>query len=727
MQRIGLQPSSDQSDGLSPSDLGWLSAEPTDGNPLGIEELPPPSPRKRLRWMGLFAFVLIAMGMAATLTVATIAKEKKSSLLHAEEKRLQQSVVGRVNVLKTWLEGQLSTSRRLTDSHVLRLFIVDLTRQDLALPLPRSLRDQQPYFQQLMADFSRQHNLVRATVLRDDGAILMSSPGPALPVADMLIRLHGMRADQSYLLPPIRRLDDQDGRLVVDATIAFPKAQAEAGTLETSRAYLVMTLAAGPILERVLANENVDSSDEKILLFQKGDESIDQLRMTSEGIELVSSPGHKGVIPGKSIAFGRHNDDQPVYAMGEPVNEIGWTLHHAIDARAALRPVHDFVRVAAILSLMAVLTLTAAFIALWSRRDGNHHRELAELYRAHAVRVDRQRQFLQSVTTSIGDWLMVGSPEGKIIYANPAFTTAIGQSGTEVSGQRWDELVEEVPSASSEHEDFLGVMDSDLFDVIDIEGDRRVVSSTVSNLHSDVGAVQGTVRIVRDHTDMVIERTRRSLSLVQTVDAFVHAIERRDPFLLGHTKRVRTHAIAMGKRLSLSTDDLANLALAASLSQIGKIFIPDDILTKPDRHDPKEETVMRDHILHAVGILERIDFDAPIADVLVQMHERLDGTGYPRGIAGKEISLSARILAIADVFCARTAPRSYRNRLSAGKTLYHLANNDQRYDLKVIATLAEIVSQSEEIDIDDDVERALIDASIWRQRQSIPDHHHEPA
>lgn len=725
MQRIGLQPSSDQTDAPPKTDLGRLSTEATDGNPLGIQDLPPPSPPERLRWLGLFAFVLIAMGMAATLTVATIAKERKSSLLNAEEKRLQQSVLGRVNVLKTWLEGQLSTSRRLTDSHVLRLFITDLTRHDLVLPLPRSLRDQQPYFQQLMADFSRQHDLVRATFLRDDGAILMSSPGPALPVADTLTRLQGMKTGQEHLLSPIRRLDDQDGRLVVDATIAFPKVQAEAEISEASQAFLVLTLPVGQILTRALTNRNIDPASERITLFQEHNEAIDQLWMTAEGIKLESGSRAEGSIVGKPIAFGRRDDIPSVYSLGEPVEAFGWTLYHAVDARAALQPVHDFIRVAAVISLLAVLTLTATFIALWSRQDGKHHRELADFYHAYAKKTDRQRQFLQSVTTSISDWLTVSSSEGEIIYANPAFSNAIRRRGTEVSGRRWDELVDETPLAFSERDAFLGVMDSDAFDIVEIDGNRRVVSSITSSLHNDDGAVQGTVRIVRDHTDMAVEKTRRSLFLVQTIDALIHAIELRDPFLLGHTRHVRTHAIAVGRRLGLSTDDLANLALAASLSQIGKIFIPDDILTKPDRHDSEEEKVMRDHILHAVGILKRIDFDTPFADILIQMHERLDGTGYPHGLAGTEICLSARILAIADVFCARTAPRSYRDRLSAGKTLYHLANNDHRYDLKVVAALAEIVGQSDEIDGDDDVEETFLDASVWRQRQS--DHVHEPA
>ena len=416
--------------------------------------------------------------------------------------------------------------------------------------------------------------------------------------------------------------------------------------------------------------------------------------------------------------FARRYDDVPIYSLGEPVPDVPWTLYHTLDARTALSPVHDFIGAAAGFSAIAVLALTAAFSAFWWRQGRNHHRRLVDLYKAYAHEADRQRQFLQSVTTSIGDWLVVCSPCGDIIYANPAFEAATGRAKPLISGKAWGELIDESSETASFDGDLASLIDANTFKPVDIDGNRHVVSPHVSNLKAEDGSIQGTVHVVRDHTELFAERQRRLLATTQTVDAFVHAIELRDPFLLGHTRRLRAHAIAIGQQLGLSTDDLASLALAASLSQIGKIFIPDEILTKPGRHDEHEAGIMRDHILHAVEILELVDFALPIVDILAQMYERLDGGGYPHGLAGDDIGLCARILGVADIFCARTAPRSYRDRMSAGKTLYHLASNGQRYDLKVVAALAEIVGHDHEIALPETIERTFIDAHIWRRKES---------
>ncbi|MDH3659687.1 MAG: HD domain-containing protein [Alphaproteobacteria bacterium] len=712
----GLQRQSDEDSEQRHPWRGLATADATDANPLGLQDLPSPTAARPWRWLGMFTFVLLSLAMLATTIVVTASRDKKATLLQAEQSRLQESVLGRVQLLGTWLESQHLASRRLTDSHVFRLFVTDLAHQEPALPLPRSLQDQRPYFRQLMADFARQNGLVRATVLREDGVTLLSSSGPVLPVADLLQRLEGADAGWDVLLSPIRRIGDRDGALVVDAMTAFPKAQSESDVADKPSAILVLTLPVGRILEDVLSNRLADPDHEEISLQQQRGDAVDRLSMAGDHIELATDQPANGVQPGMPTAFGRRGDDHPVYSLGEPVDGLPWTLSHALDARAALSPVHDFIMVAAGLSVMAVLLLTAAFSALWWRQGRNHHRRLVELYKAHAHKVDHQRQFLHAVTTSIGDWLTVSAPGGELIYTNPAFETAIREVGPAISGRKWDDLIKTPSADDARRDDLASLIDAHAFDLVEVGGRRRIISPHVSALRGEDGDIRGTVRVVRDHTELVAERQRRLLGLTQTVDAFIQAIELRDPFLLGHTDRVRTHAIAIGERLKLSRHDLASLALAASLSQIGKVFIPDDILAKPDRHNTEEGEIMRDHILHAVDILKRIDFDLPIVDTLAQMHERMDGSGYPHGLAGDQIGLRARILGIADVFCARTAPRSYRDRMSAGKTLYHLASNERRYDLKVVAALAEVVGDGQEIESVDTIERTFIDAAVWREK-----------
>jgi len=693
----------------------------THGNPLGLKDLPSPSSATTSHWLGLFAFILLSMSMLATLAIVTIARDKKISLLQMEERRLQESVSGRVGILQTWLDGHYSASKRLTESDVLKLFVADLIAKDLTLPLPRSLRDQRPYFQQLMIDFTKQNKLYRAAILRDDGAILLSSPGPALVNASLLAQLKSRNDEQEVILSPIRRLGDRTGSLVVDALTTFPRPQEETVPGDTPKAFLILTLPIEPILKSVLSKKHAEFESENISLIQQIEGRIDHLSMTAEGIEVRADLLPDNIQPGIPIAFGRRDDDVPVFSFGEPLKSAPWTLYHALDAREALSSVYDFVKVATILALMTVLSLTAGVIALWWRQERNHQRQLVNFYRTYARQADQQRQFLQAITTSMGDWITVSSPQGELVYTNPAFETASRLSSRRLLGRKWRDLVRQPSHTEVPRHELAGSIDGELFDVVELDGQQRIISTNTSDLRTNDGKIQGEITVVRDHTDMVKERQRRLSSLSQTVDAFVHAIELRDPFLLGHTERLRTHALAVGMSLHLSPDDLASLALAASLSQVGKIFIPDDILTKPDRHSPQEAKIMQDHIVHAIKILKRIDFELPIVDVIVQMHERLDGSGYPYGIGGDKICLNARILAAADVFCARTAPRSYRDRLSAGKALYHLASNEHRYDIKVVAALAEFVVHGREMEHLDPIERSFVDAATWQGKHKKTD------
>lgn len=695
----------------------------TDGNPLGLDDPPSPISPKPWRMVGLFAATLMAMGMLATVLVVTAARDKKVSLLKIEERRLLESVTGRAKTLETWLEAQRNKGRRLTESQVFRLFIADLALHEATSPLPRSLQDQRPYFQQLMSDFARQSELVRVAVLRRDGAILLSSPGPALPVTELLRQREASDDLSQPLLSSIRRTDEGENRLVVDATIPIPQAQTE----ETS-ASLVLTLPIDKILDDVLSTNGADHSLETIALLQPEPDRAGLVQIAEDGLTLTTERPAKDLAPGMPLAFERRGDDLPVYSMGTSVKGLPWALYHALDARAVLAPVHHFVAIAAVLSAMAAIALTTAFLALMWRQQRNHHRDLVEIYKSHAQNVDRQRRFLQSITTSMDDWLTVSAPNGEIVYANPAFDAATATSKTLVPGSRWDDLVKRPSAVGNLHVDLTSLIDGDLFETVEIGGEHHIISSQVTNLLTEDGDSQGTVRVVRDHTDEVAERQKRLAAIGQTIDALVHAIELRDPFLLGHTRRLRCHAIAIGRHLGMADDDLSSLALAASLSQIGKIFIPDDVLIKPDRHTAEEESVMRNHVRHAVDILERIDFDLPVADILAHMHERLDGSGYPQGVLGDSIGMSARILGVADIFCARTAPRSYRDRISAGKALYHLANNERRYDLKVVAALAEIVGDEHGIDDDETIDRGLVDEAVWRERTPIDDRRvHEPA
>jgi putative nucleotidyltransferase with HDIG domain len=152
-----------------------------------------------------------------------------------------------------------------------------------------------------------------------------------------------------------------------------------------------------------------------------------------------------------------------------------------------------------------------------------------------------------------------------------------------------------------------------------------------------------------------LERT-----FVETVTALAEAVERRDPYTGGHVKRVVSYSLLIGRELGLPDSELERLKLGATLHDIGKIAVPDDILRKPAALAPEELAIMQRHTVDGAAIVGRIASLAPVLAIVRSHHERMDGRGYPDGLTGDRIPLLARIVAVADTYDAVTTTRPYR-------------------------------------------------------------------
>jgi HD-GYP domain-containing protein (c-di-GMP phosphodiesterase class II) len=158
------------------------------------------------------------------------------------------------------------------------------------------------------------------------------------------------------------------------------------------------------------------------------------------------------------------------------------------------------------------------------------------------------------------------------------------------------------------------------------------------------------------------EETQKQLSeaLAASVAAIVTAMEMRDPHTAGHQGRVAEIAVAIGKEMGWSTERLLGLRMAAMVHDIGKISIPAEILTKPTRLSAGEWALIHEHPESGYSILKDIPFTWPIAEIVREHHEKLDGSGYPRGLKGDEILPEAKVLAVADIVEAMASDRPYR-------------------------------------------------------------------
>ncbi len=149
-------------------------------------------------------------------------------------------------------------------------------------------------------------------------------------------------------------------------------------------------------------------------------------------------------------------------------------------------------------------------------------------------------------------------------------------------------------------------------------------------------------------------------AIEETINAFISAVEIRDPYTAGHQLRVAKLSCEIANEMNLNKLQLDAIRIAAILHDIGKIYIPNEILSKPSSLTETEFSVIKNHPLAGYDILKTIDFQMPIAKIVYQHHEKLDGSGYPQGLIGNEIMLEARIVNVADVVDAMISQRPYR-------------------------------------------------------------------
>jgi putative two-component system response regulator len=189
--------------------------------------------------------------------------------------------------------------------------------------------------------------------------------------------------------------------------------------------------------------------------------------------------------------------------------------------------------------------------------------------------------------------------------------------------------------------------------------------------------------------------TRFQKALEGFVEAIALAVEMRDPYTAGHQIRVADLACAIAREMELPEDQVYGLRMAAVIHDLGKITIPGEILCKPGVLSEPEYQMIKTHVQSGYDILKKIDFPWPVAEIVMQHHERMDGSGYPSGLSGDSIMLEARILSVADVFETIGSHRPYRPSLGFKKAIDELRNNrGSLYDDKVASACLKLVENN---------------------------------
>jgi HD-GYP domain-containing protein (c-di-GMP phosphodiesterase class II) len=171
-------------------------------------------------------------------------------------------------------------------------------------------------------------------------------------------------------------------------------------------------------------------------------------------------------------------------------------------------------------------------------------------------------------------------------------------------------------------------------------------------------------------------------------------VEARDPYTSGHQRRVADLARAIAQEMGLTEDQVDGIRMSGAIHDIGKISVPSEILSKPSKLSDLEFSLIKTHPIVGYNILKDIDFPWPIAEITLQHHERINGSGYPKGISGNEILLEAKILAVADVVEAIASHRPYRPAHTIDVALNEIVQNKGiLYDPEVVAACLRVFKE----------------------------------
>jgi PAS domain S-box-containing protein len=273
---------------------------------------------------------------------------------------------------------------------------------------------------------------------------------------------------------------------------------------------------------------------------------------------------------------------------------------------------------------------------------------------------DLRRQAL--IYENIHDSIIMIDLEGNILSWNPAAEKMFGYDKDEVFRRTIGVLATKVIKGIVLNGRWIGELN-----FIRKDGSEGICETSLLPLrdeHSTMIAVLGVCRDITEHKRaaeiMQQSYDRLRETFIATVNTLASTIEMRDPHTAGHQRRVTILACAIAEELGLTEDQFDGLRMAGLIHDFGKINVPAEILSKPGRINEIEFSLIRYHPQICHDILKTIELPWPVAKIVLQHHERLDGSGYPQGIKGDEIMLEARILAVADVVEAMASHRPYR-------------------------------------------------------------------
>ncbi|MGB7296634.1 MAG: HD domain-containing phosphohydrolase [Candidatus Aminicenantales bacterium] len=309
--------------------------------------------------------------------------------------------------------------------------------------------------------------------------------------------------------------------------------------------------------------------------------------------------------------------------------------------------------------------------------------EMAYYKSRMGMKLRERQEWLSALLKSIGDGVIATDTSGLITFMNPLAEKLTGWHQEEALKMPLREVFRTVVHRGGEEpEIILWARDGKKFPIEETdmpmsEGHRNASGHVL--VFRDISARQRTEKELKESWEKLHE------ALEGTIQAMALTIEIRDPYTAGHQRRVSKLSCAIAKELNMPETQIEGLRVAGDIHDIGKIYVPAEILSKPGQITAIEYGIIKTHPQVGYDILKTIKFPWPVAQIVLQHHERLDGSGYPLGLVGDQILKEAQILTVADIVEAMSSHRPYRPARGIEEALEEVAKHKgQYYDTDIV-------------------------------------------
>jgi len=642
--------------------------------------------------------LIIFVGISVWLIFEFVEKERNRDLLNWQSHLALLAEI-KSTAVENWIEERKNKLNKLAENTSLRLFLSEYNNRDkvdktvlsaLRGHVRNLLRSSAEKFGFSGGD-DKVNNL-NINYLSEYGiAILGGNHKPVMSTKGFPknIEMHKDVIDKAYkaALPQVIEIySGQKQQPVFGYIVPVFKVQ----NLDNKDPLGVLVLLLNPYnnLYDILKNaQSVTESDESLLIRDDGS-NIVYISPLKGGYKIFHRLSDNSQL---ASSFAYHNpggfDEMVDYygnnvlVTGRKIKNSSWGLVQKISVSEALAESNKHQNFLLTTFILIVMIIALSFIAIWRHSTGIRLKILSD-------ELERRTALLNAVADNIKDKIVLLDDNLKVVYINIAFTQALGVDEEEIKSKHISSVLGKEASElllNSSYADSKPSVKS-----LQINACERIYHVTFTRLISSEYTSSG-LYVLHDISDLKHEQKKREKLARGIIGTLVKAVDLHDPYCLNHSTRTRDVAMEIAKEMALSTDRMESLEMASLLANIGKLFVPKEILTKMDALSVDESSQLKKHIEFAVDILSELSFNGPVVEIISQKNERLDGSGYPKGLVESEIMLESRILAVANAFVAMASSRAYREGHAVKDVVDILIEQSGTlYDRHVVAALFHI-------------------------------------